>query len=252
VRPQTQISKRLAKPQAQSGGGQAPLTVQDHTAVIKAVIENFKPLTKKLGKKRPSGVEVLNALLQVRGVDARTKASIRNALAVLPMIEKARKKMPAATKAAVNEVNQQLENARTMPEMIKNLKAVKKSRTASKKSLAAAQAAPDNGILTGVDLAISILEDGRSTIYSPEMLQTISGTSGVTQAAKQPAKNTVGTEDAKGAVAGGVTGCLYGAAGGTIVLPGGGTAAGCVGVGVVAGTATAIGASAAAIFAMFL
>lgn len=244
MRPQTQISKQLAKPQ--SSGGQAPLTVQDHTAVMKAVMENYTALTKKLGKKRPSGVEVLNALLQVRGVDARTKASIRNALAVLPMIEKTRKKMPAVTKAAVNEVAQQLDNARTMPEMIKNLKAVKKSRTALKKSLAAA---PDDGLLTGVDLAIGILEDGRATIYSPEMLQTISRTNGATQAA---AKNTVGTEDAKGAVAGAVTGCLYGAAGGTIVLPGGGTAAGCVGVGVVAGTASAIGASAAAIFGMFL
>jgi hypothetical protein len=62
----------------------------------------------------------------------------------------------------------------------------------------------------------------------------------------------VAGEDAKGAVSGAVSGCLIGAAGGTITLPGGGTAAGCLAVGVIGGTANAIGSSAAKIFEMLL
>lgn len=59
----------------------------------------------------------------------------------------------------------------------------------------------------------------------------------------KPGKD-IGIADISGIVTGAIGGCAWGAAGGTIVLPGAGTVAGCAGVGAIAALGGGLGNSA--------
>jgi hypothetical protein len=212
-----------------------PLTVRDHTTIVKAAIANAENLRKLLpATRKPSGPIVLRTLLKVDAVSAPTKDRIQTVLSVLEALERQQVRLPAKATKAVREVSDQLSAAKSVPEMIRGLK----------RAIAEKRYADVEGMEQALSLAVGILEDGSSSIYSPDYYLKAFGRKGAEDRGQVTVVAfSVAKEDVKGAVSGAVVGCAAGASGGTIALPLGGTAVGCAGVGAVGGLGGAVAGS---------
>ena len=201
------------------------LSVRDHTTIVKAGIDNAERLRRLLPTTRkPSGPAVLGALLNVDSVSARTKDRIRIVLAVVDALERQRVRLPAKAAKAVREVSDQVDAAKSVTEMTRALKRAQADK----------RYADVEGMDQGLAIALGILEDGASSIYSGAYYMRMLGKKGsgtIDQAVVFSTAGGIAKEDVKGGVSGAVVGCVAGASGGTIALPGAGSASGCVAVG---------------------
>src|SRR3712207_2258560 len=84
------------------------LSVENHTRIVEAVMENPMLVIQKLDAKslisrgeRPSSAQVLEAMLKMRTVEEHTKHQIRKVLEILPALEEARHWMPRSTQRAM-------------------------------------------------------------------------------------------------------------------------------------------------------
>jgi hypothetical protein len=215
------------KPPVIFDGEVEPLTVRDHTLIMRAVMEHPMQLLRYLPSKykskngsRPPGGEVLQAALHVEEIDDYTKGRIRMVLDLLPKIEEGMAALPESVKRTVDDLRQQMAN-RTVEEK-RNV-----FRDAGLRSRHR-----DDGLTDGMEFAARILEDGLDSIYSPDhsfykLVQERRGSSGTT--ARDATFGDVADVDGVGAAAGGAVGWgAGGAAGGAAgaVVGGAGASAG--------------------------
>ena len=226
---------RAKRPTVRRKATSQPLSVRDHTTIVKAAIANAETLRRLLpATRKPAGPLVLRTLLKVDSVSPRTKDRIQTVLSVVEALERLRVRLPAKAAKAVREVSDQVSTAKSVTEIIRGLK----------KANVEKRYADIEGMEQGLSLAVGILEDGLSSIYSPDYYRKAFGRKG---AAGQVVPFTlivgVAKEDTKGAVSGAVVGCAVGLAGGSVALPGAGTAVGCIGVGEVGALGGAVAGS---------
>jgi hypothetical protein len=212
-----------------------PLTVRDHTTIVKAAVDNVEELRRLLpSTRKPSGPVVLRTLLKVDAVSARTKDRIQIVLTAMEALERQKVRLPAKATKAVREVSDQVSSAKSVAEMIRGLK----------KAIGDKRYADIEGMDQALSLAVAVLTDGSSTIYSPAYYRSTFPKHGADDQVTVMAFE-VGKADVEGIVEGGVGGCMIGAMGGTIAMPGGLTVVGCAGVGtvgaVVSGTGSSVG-----------
>jgi hypothetical protein len=183
--------------------GDEELSPQDHTLIMRAIMAHPFEVIANLDDTRntnPSGTEVLEAALQVGQIDPYSKSRMRAVLGVLPRIEEARSRAPAKVQRSLDELQEQL-TGRSIQERARILRD-SKSRYGSR-----------DGMSEGMEMAARILEDGASSIYSPEhgfyrMLRE-----GKRKARKDHEMADVADADGIGATAGGVAGSLIGGVG---------------------------------------
>lgn len=140
-----------------------PLTVQDHTRIMQAVMDYPVQVIRLLPaqyksrtRHRPSGSDVLQAALQVDEIDDYVKDRIRAVLDILPAIEESQAGLPEYLKKEVDDLRQQLANR-----SIEDKKRVLRDPGLRSKYR-------HNGLVEGMDLANQMLEDGQDSIYSPD------------------------------------------------------------------------------------
>ena len=237
---------RAKRPTVRRKATSQPLSVRDHTTIVKAAIANAETLRRLLpATRKPAGTLVLRTLLKVDSVSARTKDRIQTVLAVVEALERLRVRLPAKAAKAVREVSDQVSAAKSVTEMIRGLK-----RANAEKRYADVE-----GMEQGLSLAVGILEDGLSSIYSPEYYMSAFGRKGAEdQVVAFSLVGGVAKEDAKGAVSGAVVGCATGMAGGTIALPvvGLAQASGCLALGGLGAVGTGVGSSIGAVVGALL
>ena len=198
-----------------SGGIAGPLTVKDHTLIMRAIMENPFQLLRQLPSKyrsknggRPSGTEVLQAALQIEQIDDYTKARIRMVLEGLPELEARQASLPEHVKRTVDDLRQQLAN-KTITEKHSLLRdAGLRSRQRG------------DGLADGMEIAAQMLEDGQDSIYSPDFsfYKLLQEGQGASRVAARDAVSDISSGDTIGATAGagaglGVGGPAGGAAG---------------------------------------
>jgi hypothetical protein len=185
------------------GGGDEELSPQDHTLILREIMAHPFEVVSNLDDKRnanPPGTEVLEAALQVDQIDPYTKERIRAVLEVLPRIEEARSRAPANVRRSLDELQGQL-TGRSIQERVRILRD-SKSRYGS-----------GDGMSEAMEMAAQILEDGASSIYSPDhgfyrMLRE-----GKRKARRDHEMGDVADADEIGATMGGVAGAAIGGVG---------------------------------------
>ncbi len=199
------------------------LTPQDHTAIVKAIMEHpfevIQYLPKNERTSNPSPTAVLEAALQVEQIDSYTKDRMRMVLEILPKLEEARKNAPADLQRNLDDLQGRFAR-RSIDEQIGMLRSLK------------ANYRGQEGLEQGIEFAARMLEDGKSSIYSsdfPFYRMLREGPRG--RAARRPIDD-IKDADAIGAAAGGGIGVFVGGVG-----AGPGAAAG--GAGASAGAAIA-------------
>jgi hypothetical protein len=94
-------------------------------------------------------------MLKVRQIDSYTKNRIQRVLEVLPEIERYQREAPDALKEATNDLQRQIAQ-KSIPEKIRTLRNLR------------GRYREQRGLYEGIELAAQILEDGQSSIYSPD------------------------------------------------------------------------------------
>ena len=192
-------------------GGEGPLVVEDHTIIMKAVMEHPLQVIRHLPSEyksqdgpRPSGREVLQAALQVDEIDNYVKARMRAVLDLLPQIEEARAALPQSVKRSVDDLEQQLTN-----------KPVEEQRRLLRDAGLRSRYREHGGVAEGMEVAARILEDGQDSIYSPEhsFYNLLEEGQGSSRTAARDAISDIGTFDTIGATAGGAIGSAAGGVG---------------------------------------
>jgi hypothetical protein len=188
------------------------LVVEDHTIIMKAIMEHPLQVIRYLpskykskdGPPRPSGTEVLQAALQVNEIDNYVKARMRAVLDLLPQIEEAQAALPQSLKQSVDDLQQQLAN-----------KTVEEQRRLLRDAGFRSRYRRDGGVAEGMEVAARILEDGQDSIYSPEhsFYNLLEEGQGLSRAAARDAISDIGTFDTIGATAGGAIGSAAGGVG---------------------------------------
>ncbi len=144
-----------------AGGG--PFTVQDHTLIMRSVMDNALQIIRRLpgkykskGGPPPTGAVVLEAALKVKEIDPAVKARIREMLPIGRRLEESKSNLPQAAKRALDDLQQRL------------------ARETGRGKLRVLRDRNNRMRIDGVDLTASmeltaqILEDGESSIYSPD------------------------------------------------------------------------------------
>ena len=189
-------------------GGSVPITIQDHTTIMKAIMENPLQVIRKLPDqyksktaRRPSGTEVLQAALQVEEIDNLAKARIRAVLDLLPQIEEGQAELPQSTKKALEGLRQKLAN-KSLDEKRRVFRdpGLRKSHR-------------DDGLAEAMEVAAQILEDGQDSIYAPDhsfyrLLRHGQGSSSA-----RGSLSDLADVDGVGATAGGAVGAVAGGVG---------------------------------------
>ena len=180
----------------------ATLTVEDHTLVVRAIMEHPFEVIQYMDKKdrtsKPSPIAVLQAALRVQQIDSYTKERIRMALDILPRLEEARKNAPADLQRSLDDLQKRLAR-RSIQEQISTLR----SLTTNYRD--------QDGLREGMDFAARMLEDGQSSIYSPEFPYYRMLEEG--QRGARSVKEDIKDADTLGAVAGGGVGVFVGGIG---------------------------------------
>ena len=186
-------------------GGSGPLVIQDHTIIMKAIMEHPLQVIRYLPNRyksktggRPSGGEVLQAALRVDQIDDYTKGRIRAVLELLPEIEARQASLPESLKQAVDDLRQQLAN-----------KSVAEKRSLLRDS-GLRRRYRDDGLADGMEFAAQLLEDGRDSIYSPDhgFYKMLQGTRG-SSAARAGVVGDIADADGIGGAAGAVVGSFF-------------------------------------------
>jgi hypothetical protein len=197
----------------------APLSVPDHTLIVRAVMEHafevirYLPDRYKSKTDRPTGKEVLQAALRVNRIDDTVKARIRAVLEVLPKLEAAEAGASESFKQAVDDIRRQLTSKPV--EKQRDLLRDERLRSTHRES----------GLAAGMEIAAQMLEDGEDSIYSAdfgfyELLQE-----GQESSIARDALSDIGSADTIGATVGGAIGTFAGGVGAGPGAIAGGTAA---------------------------
>jgi len=139
-----------------------PLGPEDHTLIVREILNHpiqvIRYLDVKSRTDKPSGEEVLEAALKVEQIDAYTKDRIRTVLDILPKLEEARAGVPRSAQQAFRKLERDLSQT---PGLDAKLRLLRDPATRGAKD-------DDGHVGAGLEQAARILEDGASSIYSPD------------------------------------------------------------------------------------
>jgi hypothetical protein len=177
------------------------IDVRDHTLIVGAAMDNAFALMRSVsgGRKkgrRFTGPEVLELMTNLPNLDAGTKGSIARILGILNDPKFTDTDLDSKASYAMEEINKQLDACETIDEIAQLITRLQRS----------GQYQEVDGLPTGIDVARRIIEDGRSTIYSPHNPFY----SGPVSIAKENGPRDIGLSDVKGAIAGGAGGASLG------------------------------------------
>lgn len=135
------------------------LKPEDHTLIMKAIMERPFEIIQYMNKKdrtsNPSPIAILEATLQVSEISAYIKERIRMVLDILRRLEDGRRNAPSGLQRSVDDLQRRLAG-RPIDEQIGMLRDLKSDYRSHE------------GLPESLEVAAQILEDGRSSIYSPE------------------------------------------------------------------------------------
>jgi hypothetical protein len=198
------------------------ITAHDHTLIMQQLMERSDEVATLAGwKTTPAGNGRMSALEAVRklpGLPVGLVDKLDVMIANLPALQQAQSRVSAAARAKAETLKRELRTQKDVAGMLAFLRgALQSNRFTGDKALA-----------VGVRMAVEVLEDGMSTIYSPNYpfyRQPTTSRPGVTpwddppssQPSPQPDPIDIATEDANGAIDGAqigeVVGEIVGAAG---------------------------------------
>jgi hypothetical protein len=179
------------------------LTPEDHTTVMRAIMDHPFEVLHYMDKKdrtsNASPVAVLEAARQVENIGPHAKTLIERILEILKALEGARSRAPEDYQRSLDDLRGRLTGL-PIDDQISTLRSLRSSYRGQ------------DGIAEGMEVAARMLEDGKSSIYSPDhpfyrMLQE-----GRTRAARKPIDD-IKNADTLGAVAGGGVGVFVGGVG---------------------------------------
>ncbi|WP_422422449.1 hypothetical protein [Pseudomonas sp. GZD-222] len=209
------------------------LTVKDHTNIILSIQKNVEPITALVRKQNvdvlarspQTSKSLLVAISKSQILDDTTNQKLDLAASCLSLTPAS--SIPAKSRAAILEAARELDNADSVPNAIERLGNLQ------------TKYADFNDVREGLMVATTVLRDGQQTIYSEHAFQTLAARSAEQPLAKAKSASEhaldLAVADGKGAVNGGVGGCIAG------LLAGG---VGCVSGAIAGGVAAAIGNSA--------
>jgi hypothetical protein len=185
-------------------GSGEPLTPRDHTTIIRAIMDHPMEVIKYLDRKerdpKPSDREVLEAALQVEGIDDFVKDLIRRILEILGPLERERSRGSGEVDRMLDELRGQIAG-RSIEEKVRVLRD-RKTR---------ARYRSQAGVEEGMEVAAQILEDGATSVYSEDHPFYRMLREGKRRAAREEKGTTAGDvadADGIGAAVGGVWGSL--------------------------------------------
>jgi hypothetical protein len=145
------------------------LEVKDHTSIIKFTILNFVTILvmlrifckKSVKYKKPTGVDILRALLKVENIDKNMETKITEVIKIIQNLKDV--ELPVDAKEALEEIKREINKADSVKEMIKVLKEIKQNTEDDK----------IKGLRKGLEVSIAILQDGSASIYSEDSPYTV-------------------------------------------------------------------------------
>lgn len=229
-----QQNKRLEIDAIRSEEFSGPLTVQDHTRIVAAIMEYPLEILGCLGRHGRVGIpepeRVLRAALMVPQIDKYTKGAIDEVLDGLPALRQAELDMPEEMKNVLADISNstdgmELEDQVKIFRSGKLLSKFEKNAGLSKEML--------SSITLAMEFAADMLEDGKDTIYSmdhpfyqmlpetdPDWVKKENDGKGPVKNVAQSNKGIVQDIDKGGAVAGAGTGAVIGLTAGSPTGPG--------------------------------
>lgn len=211
------------------------LSIEDHTRIIEAVMENSFHLLRGLDLRKyvkdgqkPSGEEVLQAMLNVDTVDDYRKARIRDVLDVQSILEGVRRDESVSREMddRTDEISRAVASEETITEKIERVKDLRRSGDLQRGSSDDEVLGRDEAnemIDRTAELTIEMLRDGQKSIYWPghEFYSTVQGEGSTTPTEKRRIVSDTANADTKGLAAGAAGGCAAGSvAGGVGCAPG--------------------------------
>jgi hypothetical protein len=143
-----------------------PLAREDHTRILYVVYANAAQIRRRLEVQNPTGVDVLRAALRAEAVDTYTRARIEAVLRVLPEIELAQAKIPAAERTAVDEIASRLAASPTVTTKLLLLASLDVETQTD------GRYARFSGVNSGLLTAGRLVSDGLTTVYSVDWVYT--------------------------------------------------------------------------------
>ena len=174
------------------------ITVHDHTLVVKAVIENYDQLSKRLPP-NPSFYDIVSQALSLNQIDPHTKNIMKEVLEYYPQVNEKIKSMNKEHRRIIGEISDRLNYCTNINNVIDTLQSIINTKTYKDY--------PE--VTTAIKLAISIAKDGASTIYNPSWLPN-------TQITMKTSLLGFILSDIIGGIAGGITGGWVGGIVGSI------------------------------------
>jgi hypothetical protein len=197
------------------------ITARDHTLIMQQLMEHPEEIAKiaRWDSTRPGNgsLSPLEALRQLPGLPHGMAEKLDELIANQPAMAEAESRMPAAERGKVEKLMSEVRAQKDVPGMLAFLRRVLESN----------RVVDDPGLAAGVQVAIEMLEDGMSTIYSPNhpFYRKVArpaakptprddpGGSGSTSqpTSSEPAPIHICSEDVDGALKGGALGGMVGA-----------------------------------------
>jgi hypothetical protein len=186
--------------------------------IMEEVMKHGVALTRMLAAERKSGrrisgTAVLNALLEVSSVGDGIKRSTSAILSQTRGGMPSEKDLPRAARSALAEIFKELDTTQSVDETAKLLRDLKSDERYRKVE----------GLHEVLGIVGQIVDDGRSTIYSPDnpFYDGLGSEGGSGTTAKEKGASDVAKEDVKGGVTGGLGGAAAGPKGALVGAVGG-------------------------------
>src|SRR5262249_3043864 len=137
------------------------ITAHDHTVIMQQLMDHPEEIAKLGGwhatRNGADRMSALEALRRLPGLPHGLGEKLDVMIANLPALKEAESRLPAAERAKVEKLMSEVRGQKDVAGILAFLRQVLKSK----------QFAQDEGLAAGVGVAVEILEDGMSTIYSP-------------------------------------------------------------------------------------
>jgi hypothetical protein len=140
-----------------------PLSIRDHTTVVRAVMEHPLQVLQHLDRSQwsdnPPPEAVLRAALQVDQIDSNVKERIRLMLDVLPQVEEARRSLSPEAQRSIDRLEENIRSRAQGQSIQAQVNSLRELRSSFR---------GDEGISEALEVAAQMVEDGQSSIYSPD------------------------------------------------------------------------------------
>lgn len=180
-----------------------PLRARDHTVIIEAIVRFVLPLLHDLGllkerAKPVSASQILASLGRVAAISAEVQNALRRVAAARKFVPEAAELLDRAAGdgKADPRVQKLLAKVRAAASVDAKIDVLNKARAESSGEVA--------GLAQGIEAAITILQDGKQSIYNPDFYLEVFGGSGEAASVAKQASGEIASADVEGAIGGAI------------------------------------------------